>query len=427
MKTTVKQLIISSLLAISPFTNLDAQLKISAEVRPRAEYRHGYKSLVKDNDEEAFQISQRTRLNFNYNSEKVKYQISLQDVRLWGDVSQLTTASTQLMLQQGWAEYLFTNILSLKIGRQELNYDDSRILGNVDWTQQARSHDIALLKYEKNFKLHFGLAFNQGADKLINTNYEVVNNYKTMQFLWFNKKINDLNVSLLFLNNGMQNKSADVIPVFKTVYSQTIGSKLGYNMESVSVFGAGYYTFGKDVTMRKLSAYYASAGANITLNTNLSAELGWELLSGTSQLEKAKNADYTNKSFNPFYGTNHKFNGHMDYFFVGNHLNSVGLNDLNANLSYKKGKFNATLTPHYFWAANDIINPDVVGGSMPNYLGTEIDFTIGYRLADNVQLSGGYSQMFGSKLLNILNPTGDINASNNWAWMMLSFKPDFLK
>ena len=34
-----------------------------------------------------------------------------------------------------------------------------------------------------------------------------------------------------------------------------------------------------------------------------------------------------NNSFTPFYGTNHKFNGHMDYFYVGNHIGNVGLRE----------------------------------------------------------------------------------------------------
>lgn len=427
MNHNLKQIILNGLLFLLPLTELAAQLKISAEFRPRTEYRHGYKTLVNESDEAASHVSQRTRLNLNYNSTKTNYQITLQDVRLWGDLPQLSTTSNQLMLQQGWAEYLFTNEFSLKIGRQELNYDDSRILGNVDWVQQARSHDLALLKYEKSFKLHLGFAFNQAADKLINTNYDQLGNYKNMQFLWFNTKTENLRLSALFLNNGLQNKSADPTPIYKTVYNQTIGANSTYTLNSLTLSGAGYYTFGKDIEKRKLSAYDLSLEANYAFLTNFTAGIGWELLSGTSQLEKKANPNYTNQSFNPFYGTNHKFNGYMDYFYVGNHLNNVGLNDLFANIAYKKGKFNIGVTPHLFSAANDVENPDALGTAMDKFLGTEIDLFFGYKLLDNVQLSGGYSQMFGSNTLKVLNPKGDPNASNNWAWMMISFKPDFLK
>lgn len=407
-------------------SSLLAQLKVSAEYRPRTEYRHGYKAMVTDKDDAAFATTQRTRLNFTFNSEKVKYRLTIQDVRIWGDQSQLSTTSNQLMVQQGWAEYMFSNECSMKLGRQELDYDDARILGNVDWTQQARSHDVALFKYEKGYKLHVGLAFNQGTDLLKTTNYEVANNYKTMQFVWFNKKVQNLGVSLLFLNNGLQNKSTDPTPVYKVAYSQTLGSRLTYDEKNWSLNGAFYNTSGEDATLRKLAAYYASLGANIKLSEKWGGALGWELLSGTSEVDK-KDANYTNHSFNPFYGTNHKFNGSMDYFYVGNHINSVGLNDLFGTLSYKNGKFNAGLTPHFFLAASDVVDPTDATKTMDKALGTEIDLMAGYKLADNVTLSAGYSQMFGTNTLQKLNAGSDYNATNNWAWVMISFKPDFLK
>ncbi len=422
-----KSLFFVSIILAFNTLNTSAQLKISAEFRPRTELRHGYKALVLGSDESAFSISQRTRLNFISTTDKLSYRMSIQDVRVWGDQTQMSTTSNQLMLQQAWAEYKFNSTLSMKLGRQELDYDDARILGNVDWAQQARSHDIALFKYEDAFKLHLGAAYNQDAEKLKGTDYSVTGNYKTLQFLWFNKKISELGVSILLLNNGLQNKSADLVPVYKLAYTQTMGSRLSYNLGSTSLFAAGYYTTGKDITLRKVSAHYAAVGANVNINENWATNLGYELLSGTSQLEKKNNSNYTNASFNPFYGTNHKFNGLMDYFYVGNHLNGVGLNDIYGTIAYKNGKFNAGLTPHYFIAANEMIDPAVVGGKMNSKLGTEIDFTLGYKLDENVQISGGYSQMLATATLQQLNGSGDAKANNQWAWLMIAFKPDFLK
>jgi hypothetical protein len=40
------------------------------------------------------------------------------------------------------------------------------------------------------------------------------------------------------------------------------------------------------------------------------------------------------KSFNSLYGTNHKFNGWVDYFYVGNHAESIGLVDINTVFGY---------------------------------------------------------------------------------------------
>lgn len=403
-----------------------AQFKLSAEYRPRTEYRHGDKAMFTTDDKAAFFTSQRMRLNALYSTEKMKFGFSLQDIRVWGDVTQQSSTSNQLMLYQGWAEYLFSKPFSMKIGRQELKYDDERIFGTVDWVQQGRTHDLALFKYEKKFLLHVGLAFNQESEKLKGTDYNVTGNYKSMQFVWFNKKFKSLGLSLLFLNNGLQNKSTAAVPVYKTSFSQTFGTRIVYDKSALSWYGSTYYTTGKDITLRDLSAYYANLGLNAKLNDIWGTGLGWELLSGTSQKEKKANVNYTNNSFTPFYGTNHKFNGVMDYFYVGNHLNSVGLNDIYGNVTYKKNKFNATITPHLFYSANDVLNPAVNGALMAKSLGTEIDLMAGYKLGDIVQLTCGYSQMFGTETLKALSG-GDQHVANNWAWVMITFKPELIK
>jgi len=416
-----------TILMIFTFSQLFAQFQLSGEFRPRAEYRHGFKNLVTDDDKAAFQISQRTRLNAGYQFENMKFGLSIQDIRLWGETPQLVAASNRMMLHQAWAEYGFNKNFAVKMGRQELVYDDARIFGNVDWAQQARTHDLALLKYEKNFKMHVGLAFNQQNDLLRTTNYDMTSNYKTLQFLWYQRKIGKLGFSMLFLNNGMEYKKIENNEdVYKTVFSQTIGTRLTYATGKTSFYGNAYYSGGKDAADRKLSAYNTMIGLDYNLENGFGLGAGWELLSGTSQKEKQLNANYTNNSFNPFYGTNHKFNGFMDYFYVGNHLNSVGLSDLYANLSYKKGKASYLITAHFFSAANDVINPSQNNELMSKGLGTEIDFSLAYKLNDFAALSAGYSQMFGTETLSVLRG-GDHKATNNWAWLMVTFKPVFLK
>lgn len=109
-------------------------------------------------------------------------------IRVWGaDASTISTAyGNRFMLHEGWAELTLankadTNIkfklvdqLSFKIGRQELIYDDSRLIGNLDWLQQARQHDMALLKImHHGWQVDLAYAFNQNSDGggITNTNY----------------------------------------------------------------------------------------------------------------------------------------------------------------------------------------------------------------------------------------------------------------
>ena len=60
-----------ALLSIS--TLLSAQFSLSGEFRPRAEYRHGFKTMALPDAEAAFQISQRTRLNVFYKLDNMKF------------------------------------------------------------------------------------------------------------------------------------------------------------------------------------------------------------------------------------------------------------------------------------------------------------------------------------------------------------------
>jgi len=155
----------------------------------RPEYRRGYKSLTSSDQDPAFFISQRTRVKLHYGAEKFSFFIGLQDVRTWGSTSQLNISDGFLSVHEAWGEVHISDQFNLKVGRQELAYDDHRILGSVNWAQQGRSHDLVLLKYEKNrFKWHTALAFNQNPEQLTTTFYSISNNYKTMQFIWLHSE-----------------------------------------------------------------------------------------------------------------------------------------------------------------------------------------------------------------------------------------------
>ena len=109
----------------------------------------------------------------------------------------------------------------------------------------------------------------------------------------------------------------------------------------------------------------------------------------------------------------------MDYFYVGNHIGSVGLVDINAAFSYKKDKFSATLVPHFFSSSADIYSGTT---KEDNKLGTEIDLNLGYKVADNIMLNVGYSKMFATDSMEIIKG-GDKDENNSWAWVMFTFKP----
>ncbi|MFA8433678.1 MAG: alginate export family protein [Marinifilaceae bacterium] len=402
-----------------------AQLDFTGEIRPRTEYRHGLKSLYNDANEAAFFTSQRTRLNVNYAETKFRVGVSLQDIRTWGDVSQLNSSDkNKIMLHEAWGEILFRDNFSLKVGRQELVYDDHRILGNVGWAQQARSHDLALFKFKagEKGKFHAGFAYNQDKEQLITRLYTTGGNYKSMQFAWYHREFEEFKMSLLFLNNGLQySKMADGAVIDEeTRYSQTFGTHLNYKPGKVKFSGSAYYQTGEDVTGRDLKAYLISASMYYPVADNWKGYVGAEIQSGTDTDKQNVNND--NKSFTPIFGTNHKFNGHMDYFYVGNHGNNVGLQDFFAGLNYGKDKVSFSTALHIFASQADLMKGTE---KMDSYLGTEIDLSLGYKYSKSLVIKAGYSQMFASESMEVLKG-GDKGEANNWGWVMLVFKPNFL-
>ena len=389
------------------------QFDVNADLRARFENRNGYGTLKPDSEKAASFISQRTRLTFDYSFKNIKLKVSPQNIRTWGDVATTSKTDINNAFHEAYGEIKMDEQFSFKLGRQEINYDDARIFGNVDWAMQARSHDAFLLKFNPNSKnkLHLGLALNANKETNFQEDYTVPQ-YKSFQYLWYHTDFNQLNLSVLLLNNGMP---YIVNTEEKVDYSQTVGTRLVYKKGKLNIDGAAYLQTGK-VADNSVSAHYFSANLNYKINPNFNTGLGFEVLSGKDQNDISTDV----KSFNPLYGTNHKFNGYMDYFYVGNHANSVGLNDIYVNFGYEKNKFFAKVTPHYFASAASIYN---TGEKQDNYLGTEVDVTIGYKMYDYVTLEGGFSQMFASSSMEVLK-AGNKNAGNNWAFISVKINPN---
>ncbi|MCM4155964.1 alginate export family protein [Gramella sp. AN32] len=391
---------------------------LDADIRPRSEYRHGYGNLFPNEAKPAAFVVQRSRLNLGYTAEKLEIMISLQDVRTWGDTRQLLAGdpNNSFSLFQAWAELKLSNNWATKLGRQVISYDDQRIFGEVDWTMQGRFHDALLLKYQKDgFRMDIGAAFSQENPRLTGSVYNINGffSYKTMQYAYLHKQWNQSNISLLFLNNGFQKFSDPANVVADGVYNrQTTGTYFQFPLGNIKFSGSAYYQFGKASEDIDLSAYELSLQGDYKIKNTLLG-LGAELLSGTDQAGSDKN-----HSFFPLYGTNHKFNGFMDYFYVGSHANNVGLTDLFGKVLLKTGDSSSLLLKaHYFSSNADLLN------NADKYLGTEIDLVYGRPLLKNVKLNLGYSHMFASEGMSLIKNNITSKNTNNWAWAQVIINP----
>lgn len=410
-----KQYVILGLL-LSCLQFAQAQFTLDGEFRPRTEYLHGFGSLIPEASEPDFFTVTRARLNAGYSTESYKMYLSIQDVLLWGENPQIihTDANNHFDIFEAWAELQLGKGWSTKLGRQVLSYDDQRILGGLDWAQQGRNHDAALLKYSKDgFALDFALAFNQdnlaSAGNLYATT--ALFSYKTMQMLHLNKKFGNLSASLLLMNNGFQNATPGVSNL------QTIGTHLNYKKGAFGVAANAYIQTGQrlgDVDVK--GAYDLSLDLSYKVSEKVGLSAGIEVISGNDA-----GAGETGAFF-PLYGTNHKFNGLMDYFYVGNHANSIGLVDIHVGADFKLSETsNLSLNVLNFTGEQDLAS---TGSSK---LGTEIDLVISKKFK-GYTLVGGYSQLFAGDDMYALKGVTEANAANtqNWIWTMLVIKPKFL-
>ncbi|WP_066225519.1 alginate export family protein [Formosa haliotis] len=429
-----KQLLILALL-LSGFQSIQAQFTLDGEFRPRTEYRHGYGSIFPEDAEPGFAISTRARLNAGYKTEAYNFYLSLQDVLVWGENRQIdpVDVNNSFAIFQAWADIRLGNGFSTKLGRQILSYDDQRIMGGLDWAQQGRNHDAALIRYKKDsFMFDVGLAFNQDLDNATGnvSGFVSVGNeytedpnfftYKAMQYLYLKKEWKGFSASVLAMNNTFQNfvlvDGVRTYDGYGVSSLQTIGTHLQFKSGAFGLEGNAFFQTGERVNeLAVKGAFLLGLDASFKVTEGIGLGAGLEVISGNDA-----DAGETGAFF-PLYGTNHKFNGFMDYFYVGNHANSIGLVDIHLSANFAFNETSSLMVKILnFKGEQELPSGD-------SSLGTEVDLVYS-KAFKGFALKLGYSQMFANDGMYELKgvPKDEASDIQNWAWAMLVMKPKFL-
>ncbi len=413
-----KQYVILGLLLVC-FQITKAQFTLEGEFRPRTElFNNGFNyryqpqtaspagNLSGREGATAFlNTSVRAAINAKYITESYTVYLGVQEVFSFGDRTQISPAGNgNFRVQEAWADLKLADNWSFKFGRQPLSYDDQRILGGLAWAQQARTHDVGVLKYKKedfNFDAGYSLNTNGGNGGAI-FDRATLFTYRELAFLHANTSFGKLNLSALVLNTTFQNGKEDKSNL------TTAGLHAKLNLGKLGLAANAYLQDGQragDVDVE--GAYLTSLDATFKATSKISFLAGFEIISGTNDDSAA---------FFPLYGTNHKFNGLMDRFYVGNHAIGSGLIDLNfgGKFTLPKG-YNLTTKFHSFKEES----------RAKNTLGSEIDLILAKKFK-GYKIVGGYSHFFESD--DFPNPAGNPAAkgTQNWVWMMLVIKPKFL-
>lgn len=406
--------------AIKQQTSLpDKKFKIELELRPRTEYREGYKQLPNDTTSAAFFTSQRTRLSFSFvNEYKLAALLTLQDSRVWGQYeSKNSTASVQIF--EAWAEPYITENFSVRIGRQRLVYDNQRLFAENNWTLTGAVHDALNLRYN-NSKVNADLAFafNQTGEQTFGTYYKPP--FSHYKFLAVNNIVYKLDknwtITLLNTSDGFQSTANHK----KTNYRFTDGGRLEYLNGSFYLTLSGYYQWGKNEKGVDLSAWYLQPELRYTAHNKFVARLGAELMSGTD----TQSGGSKDHAFNALYGTAHSFNGSLDLFtrFPAD-LGNAGLINPYLFLIQPLGtKWELRADFHTFSLMENYYQNSK---AIDKYLGFENDWLLSYKPDAYIKIDAGFSYALVTESMEILKKAavGSHEHNPGFAFISVTFKP----
>lgn len=400
------------------FVYAQDNFSVGGQYRARTEFRNGYRTLTADSLNPAFFIGQRSRVVFDYKKDNISFYTSIQDSRTWGDEEQRKDLGG-LQVNEVWLELLLMDDLALKMGRQEIAYDDHRLLGNLDWGNLSLSHDALVLKYsnkDKGFSFHAGGGFNQVGEPIFGTDYNL-KNYKVLAFAWLKKELPDMYSNVTFI--GIMNGLPSVDSSSKSLKSGfTLGPIYKYENKGVKALIGGYYQTGLTDNNRSISAFMVNMYGEYR-NSDLSVGVGLDYMTGNANNTPANEQH----GFTTLYATNHKFYGYMDYFITfPTDTRQQGFTDLYLRFGVNPvTNVTTTVDVHSFGLANEL---NLGSATVKKHLGVEVDFLVDYKPSKIINLQFGYSMMFANSNMELLKG-GSSSNYNGWAFLMLKVSPTF--
>lgn len=399
---------------------LSAQFSIDAQLRSRLEIRDGYQKLALEGSNPALFISQRTRLTFGYETSSLKLKFTPQDVRLWGDQSKMNASgigdNPSLDLFEAYAEVKLGNAGWVSAGRQQLVYDNRKLLGHRNWNQNGMSYDALLLKFKtSDWSFHIGSSWNTMAEVLTDNPYPT-SRIKSLNFLWINRKFNEnFKLSMLHVSSGVT-KTDTTNPMN---FRHSTGLYGEYKKNNLSVWSNFYYQYGKNQKGRKVSAFLFNADAAYKAG-NLTTGIGMGYLSGNN---KTPGIGETDKLFDPLYGNRHENFGAIDYFnnFPTQTMQG-GVADYYIYLGYRlSDKLNLKNTSHYFTLAqSNPLTPE------DKNLGFENDLILSLRFSSWGMLEGGYCFFLPTESLKAIQKV-EQDKFSQFFYLQLTLSPNLFK
>lgn len=356
-------LVLLPAMGMVPAAAQEAAVELGGQVRPRFEFR-GVDGFGGD---AAWELtSMRTRLHLRaVLPAGVAAFVQIQDVRIWGEeLSTVDASADALDLHQGWIEIgdPTAGAHALRVGRQELAYGEERLVGALDWVQQARAFDGV------RYRTRVGAG---SVDAFVTRLSEGDVSTVEAGFHGLYAALGPVDAYALY--NSMS-EAGEAISTDQV----TLGGRWRGARDDLSWRIEGAYQLGTRAGV-DASAYLLALQAGIPLGDAWRAELWYDRLSGDDDP-----LDETIRVFDTLFATNHKFYGLMDLFTnIPLHTGGRGLQDVALKTTVVvRDRVTVGGDLHsFFLAATD--------GLASGHLGEELDVTARWSYAPGVALSGG--------------------------------------
>ena len=435
---------------------------------------HGFRVPDIANTDAVISFDQRTRLILNYATTKYSTRFTLQDARVWGgddlyNKTGIAGNSGSFGVYEAWVDLKIKGNSSIRVGRQEWNYDDMRILCRRNWWTSGLSYDGLLYKMHNNesgLLIDLGISYNNDGNRIgaVDNSTWTGEKIKTLNFLNIKKNINDkFSASLMFTLSGKEDINNDAL-----IGTGTHGLNIKYNQAGKITDGifatlSAYYQHGTDMMRgsdgdyKKISAYLITAELGFrAMEKKLELSAGMEMISGRDYSNDNEDYNNTRHSFDllysarfPYYGGNINYFLVQDSYLVG--TKGGGYMDPYFKLKYKLNT-RSTINFGFYMPilttdvrAHTSIDPDtkkptgpeVDGNGNPVYwngsLGNHIDIGFTQKFSKEVILKFGFSYAMPSDIKNqmvygykdVLEKQLNELGQNYFGWAMLIIKPNF--
>ncbi len=400
----------------------DYDLRLNAEDRVRYEFKSDadFNKATRDNGSVFYQ---RARIGMAaVKPKEVELMVELIDARAYTYQMKKPAQVDEIDLHQAYVKIMdpFSLPISLKLGRQEIQYGKGRLIAASSWSNLIRSFDGAILKYKSG-----GL----WVDGMVSVPV-VADNHN-----FDNPKEHEI-ISAVYLNYQKDKKSPTTeLYIIGQVDKDNVvrGDDLRYG--PLERYTAGFRVAGKldDSISYDLEAPYqfgtygsnniAAYAFHLDLSKSLEAmmdpviTLEFNLASGDEDPTDGK----TN-TFVPIYQGTHDPYGIMDLYRWQNMREIAGKITLSPDKKLKiipgvNFVWLDSKRDSWYNTSGTAVRTDTTGNSSA-FLGTEVSIVAKYDLNKNVKLEGGVAHMFSGEFIH------DTGARNepNWVYTQVGVK-----